>query len=353
VDQDSQRLLATADAAIRDVQRQLQALSAEARLLYQQRLSEWEQCRHSLEQFATLLNSQTIGPQAGFHQDAGSEGRTGLMEDEAQLREKHRDLGERVYQLRQALRLVEASVRCLEGEGCRLEGTNLLRANEAHHAEGDWAGRILQAREQERLRLAREIHDGPAQVLANAVFELEYFERVLDMDPGSVKTHLAQLKSDLRDGLTDVRRSIYNLRPPALNDGDLFAALGKYLQDFGKQFGVSVDPQFPETTARLSLTKELAIFRVFQEALQNVQKHAGATRVVVVARVESNTLEISIEDDGRGFDPSGAALRNSRSLGLVTMRERAELIGGQLEVDTSPGEGTQVTLTVPLDRVAS
>lgn len=350
VDQDDQRLLAAANAAIRDVQHRLQALSAEAKLLYQQQLGEWEQCRHSLEQLAALLNSQTVGIEAGIQREGEPDCRTSLMADEARLRERHAELAEKVFRHRQTHRLLEACTRRLEAEGqWLLEGSSVSAPRDHGHSETDCADRILQAREQERLRLAREIHDGPAQVLANAVFELEYFERLLERDPSSVKEQLAQLKSDIRNGLAEVRRSMYNLRPPSFGDVNLFVALRHYLQDFGSHFGLAVESNLPEARERLSATKEVAIFRVFQEALQNVQKHANASRVVVRGELGPATLQITVEDDGQGFDPVGIETRNPRSLGLITMRERAGLIGGQLEVASSPGQGTRVTLVVPRD----
>ncbi len=352
VDEDDRRLLAAASATIRESQLKLQSLSAEARLLYQQRFSEWEQCRHSLEEFAALLNSQIAG--IGLQQSSEPESRANLMQDEAQLREKHNELAEKVYRLQQTVRLLVAATRCLENESKRLlENGSPSSEGDNRDSQADWADRILQAREQERLRLAREIHDGPAQVLANAVFELEYLQRVLERDPGSINEHLAQLRSDLRHGLTEVRRYIFNLRAPSLSDMGLFVAFRHYLDEFGRHFGIDVESNLPEGKVQISATKEMAIFRVFQEALQNVQKHADASRVAVTGRLGPSALEITIEDNGRGFDLEGVQARQSKNLGLTTMRERAELIGAQLTIAASPGQGTRVVLVVPLERGAS
>ncbi len=209
--------------------------------------------------------------------------------------------------------------------------------------------RVIQAYEQERLRLAREIHDGPAQVLANAIFELEYFERLLDRDPMAVKGQLAQLKRDIRNGLADVRRFILDLRPPALSEMGLFPALSHYVMDYQRQFGIEVDAQLPDTEQRHPATKEVAVFRIVQEALQNVRRHAAASRVIVRGRIEGNALYISVEDNGRGFDPSEVSSRHSRNFGLTSMRERAELIDADLLIESAPGRGTRVALTAPLD----
>ncbi|MGI5835234.1 MAG: sensor histidine kinase [Chloroflexota bacterium] len=349
MDQNDQRLLTAAAAAISDAQNKLQALSTEAKHLYQQRLSEWEQCRHTLEQLAALLNSQTVGIEAGVIQGDEAENRKGLMADEARLRENYAELAEAVFRLRQIDRLLEASARRLEADCQWLqEGSSFDGARDHDQSGADCAIRILQAREQERLRLAREIHDGPAQVLANAVFELEYFERLLENDPAAIKEHLAQLKSDIRNGLTGVRRSIFNLRPPSLSDVDFFVALRRYLEDFGKNFGLKVVASFPDKAERLPPPKDVAIFRIFQETLQNIQKHADAKKISVKCTYGPTTLKIQIEDDGHGFDPAGIEKRNPRSMGIVTMRERAELIDAQLDIHSSPGHGTRVILVVPL-----
>lgn len=208
---------------------------------------------------------------------------------------------------------------------------------------------MIQAYEQERLRLAREIHDGPAQVLANAIFGLEFFEQLLDRDPGAVKAQLAQVKKDLRNGLADVRRFIFDLRPPTLSEIGLFPSLAHYAADYQRQFRITVHARLTDQPHRLHESTEVAIFRIVQEALQNVRRHASASAVSLAGRVEGHSLVITIEDDGRGFDPSEVRGRQSRNFGLTSMRERAELIEADLRIDSSPGHGTRVTLRVPLE----
>lgn len=354
MEEEDQRLLSAAHAVVREGQRKLHALSEEARLLYQQRLREWEQCRHSLEELASLLNSQASLVEADSQPTTNLEARSGLLQLETQLREKHRQMAEDVYQIQRAVRLLNTTVRRLEKESGRLlqggDGFYLARDEES---QADSRERILQAYEQERLRLAREIHDGPAQVLANTIFEMEYVERVADRDPGALRDQLAQLKADMRDGLTEVRRFIFELRPPSLSEVGLFEALQGYLEDFGKHFGLTVEVDLPRTQQRLAATKEVALFRIVQEALQNVQKHAGASKIAVTGKLNSGLLHLSIEDNGRGFALAEVASRQSKNLGLISMRERAELIDAQLEVNSAPGRGTKLVLVVPLGTVSN
>jgi two-component system sensor histidine kinase DegS len=209
--------------------------------------------------------------------------------------------------------------------------------------------RVIHAYEQERLRLAREIHDGPAQILANAIFELEYFEKLLERNPEAVTGQLAQLKKDIRDGLADVRRFIFDLRPPALSEMSLFPALVHYVADYHRQFGIMVDTELQDPEVRLAAAKELAIYRIVQEALQNARKHSAASRIMIKGGTEGRFLHLSIEDNGRGFDPTKLSSRQSRNFGLTSMRERAELIDADLRIESAPGSGTRIILAVPLD----
>jgi signal transduction histidine kinase len=355
VDEEEQRLLAAAYDEIREGQRRLHALTEEARLLYQRRLGEWEQCRHSLEQVTTLLRVHgQPGPpdfERGPEGAAEAEHRTHLLDDEARLRERHAEIAERVYGVQRVARLLGAAIRHLEQQSALLQrGENdPLAMRNGSDPDSNSYDRVIQAYEQERLRLAREIHDGPAQILSNAIFEIEYFERLMERDPDTVRTNLSRLKSDMREGLTEVRRFIFDLRPPVLSEMGLFAALRRYASEFTKHFGISAELDLPESKDRLSPSKEVALFRVAQEALQNVQKHAGASRVTIKGRADQLVMTLSIEDNGRGFDLTRVASRHSRNLGLISMRERAELIGAQLQVTSTPGQGTRISIVVPLD----
>jgi two-component system, NarL family, sensor histidine kinase DegS len=352
VDEQEQRLLVAAYDEIREGQRRLHALAEEARLLYQRRLGEWEQCRHSLEQVSVQLRSHSHHSLPAPDPDpVAFEQRTQLLDSEALLRDRHAEIAERLYGAQRVARLLGAAIRQMEQQSALLqrgEGDTLTIRNGSDPDSNSY-DRMIQAYEQERLRLAREIHDGPAQILANAIFEMEYFERLLERDPDTVKSNLSRLKSDMREGLTEVRRFIFDLRPPALSEMGLFVALRRYAADFEKHFGISMEVDLPDAQERLSSSKEVALFRVAQEALQNVQKHAGASRVTIRGRADQLVMSRSIEDNGRGFDLTRVASRHSRNLGLISMRERAELIGAQLQVASSPGRGTRISIAVPLD----
>lgn len=211
------------------------------------------------------------------------------------------------------------------------------------------SARVLDGIEDERQRLYREVHDGPAQVLTNAIFEIEIFERIADRAQADVRaqllSELASLRAQLRDSLENVRGMIFDLRPPALATLGLSEAMRAYGAEFQSRVGLTVEADLRAGPTGLTPEQELAIYRILQEALQNVQKHAHAHTVKVGWRREAGRWSLSVVDDGVGFDLVRAAKR-SKSYGLVTMRERAEVIGGAFEIHSTPGSGTAIVLSV-------
>lgn len=209
---------------------------------------------------------------------------------------------------------------------------------------------MLESLEAERERLYRDVHDGPAQVLANAIFEIEYLERIADRAPSevrqSLKTELGGLRTHLRSSLDSVRAMIYDLRPPELSELGLAEAMRNYTTEWESRCGIKVLCTLDTTATDMLPQHELAVYRVLQEALQNVHKHAHATTVGVLWQRSSTSWALHITDDGSGFDLVKAA-RRVKSVGLLSMRERAELIGGSLQVQSMPGRGTAVTLLLP------
>jgi two-component system, NarL family, sensor histidine kinase DegS len=215
------------------------------------------------------------------------------------------------------------------------------------------AQRVLESLEAERERLYRDVHDGPAQVLANAMFEVEYLERIADRATGEARTalkaELANLKSQFRASLDAVRGMIYDLRPPVLSELGLAGAIRNYATEYQARYGLRVDCHLDAGETGLEPTQELAIYRVMQEALQNVHKHAQAATVGIVWQKAKDQWLMHCTDDGVGFDIVKVA-RRQRSVGLLAMRERAELIGGRLQVQSTPGQGTAVTLVLPTSK---
>jgi two-component system, NarL family, sensor histidine kinase DegS len=202
--------------------------------------------------------------------------------------------------------------------------------------------RIVQAQEGERQRMAEDIHDGPAQVLTNAIFQVEYLDRILEPGDPAAHAELAFLRDMLRSGLDEVRGFIADLRPPVVDVG-LATAIAERASQLEERHGIAVDVSVDGIDERLTATERASVLRILQEAVQNVRKHAAASRISI--GLEGNTLVIA--DNGRGFDLMRLASGATRNFGLQFMRERAELMGAQLHIESRQGEGTRILLRLP------
>jgi two-component system sensor histidine kinase DegS len=208
------------------------------------------------------------------------------------------------------------------------------------------------AQEAERRRLAREIHDGPAQVLANAIIGLEFVGRSLSSQgdsPRSSAEEIDRVKSAMREGLTEIRRFIFDLRPTMLGQRGLAATTEHYIQTYQHLFPGEIELNVDDDLPRLTPDQEMTAFRVIQESLQNVHRHSRASRTWVSILASDVGLAVGIRDNGVGFRPGSAVSNALSGFGLVGMRERAEVIGAELTVESEPGSGTDVRLTIPLN----
>jgi two-component system sensor histidine kinase DegS len=253
-----------------------------------------------------------------------------------------------------AVRNLESTWLFLERDDTSLIGTDSSLGSGAagdDQAMPGWPAvqmRIVEAQEAERARLAQEIHDGPAQALANAIFQVEFVERVVDREPGMARHELRFLRELLRRELGDVRGFITQLRPPVLAELGLEGAIGDAIEHMRALTGLTIDAEIQVPTEALDDTEQTVVLRVVQEALQNVRKHASASKVTVAARPKGSTWVLEIRDNGRGFDVASAAARGRRNFGLQFMRERAELIGARLDVRSGKDGGTVVRLAIPM-----
>lgn len=208
--------------------------------------------------------------------------------------------------------------------------------------------RVIKALEEERQRIAREIHDGPAQSLANIVLRAELCEQILVKEPDRVKSELTRLKGLARESLQDIRKIIFDLRPVALNEKGLVGVLSHFLADFKERYGVRVDFYAFGQERRFNPSYEVGLFRIIQEALNNVVKHAQASSVVVKLEFLPGQVVALIKDNGKGFEPEAVASEGGH-YGLMIMRERAQLMNGEIQISSSPGQGTDVTITIPVE----
>jgi two-component system sensor histidine kinase UhpB len=202
------------------------------------------------------------------------------------------------------------------------------------------ARQALRVQEGERRRIARELHDEVGQTLTGVMLQLEGLAASI---PDSLRGQLDELRETARRGIEDVRRIAGRLRPEALEDLGLRSALSSLATRFTERTGVLVDRRLEESPP-LQEEDELVVYRVAQEALTNVARHAGARRVELALERRGDEVVLTVSDDGRGL-PAGAV---SSSYGIRGMRERAMLVGGRISIVGVPGSGTRVLLSIPL-----
>jgi signal transduction histidine kinase len=203
--------------------------------------------------------------------------------------------------------------------------------------------RVVGAQELERRRLARELHDETGQALTSILLGLKGVEDARNEEDVRIAT--AQLRELVVTTLQDVRRLAVELRPKALDDFGLVPALERLAETFDEQTGIQVDLEPQLGDERLPSEIETALYRITQEALTNVVKHAQANHVSIVLTRREGSITVLIEDDGRGFTPGDT---REEGLGILGMQERIALVGGQLTVESSPGGGTTLAVEAPL-----
>jgi two-component system sensor histidine kinase DegS len=208
---------------------------------------------------------------------------------------------------------------------------------------------IIQTQEAERLRVSRQIHDGPAQTMTNLVLRAEICERLLDMDPSRAKAELSGLKSVVNTTLQETRRFIFDLRPMILDDLGLEPTLRRYVQQFVDKHKLEVGVVINNIAQRLPNEIEVAVFRIVQEALENVAKHAHAKHAQINLDINGETVIVTVEDDGAGFNPDEVRANDPKRKGLATMRQRVDMFGGKLNVESTVGRGTKLSATLPAD----
>ncbi len=204
---------------------------------------------------------------------------------------------------------------------------------------------IVNAQESERQRLSRQMHDGPAQALSNFILQTEIAMRLLDVDPAQARDELGNLKTSAMGTFQRVRSFIFELRPMMLDDLGLIPTLRKYADAFKEQAGLDVSVTVTGTERRLEPYLEVMIFRAVQELLGNASRHSQATLIKVQVDLGSELIRVSVEDNGKGFSPE--ILKESTNLGLKLIRERAEMLGGSFEVDSTAGSGARIAFAVP------
>lgn len=209
---------------------------------------------------------------------------------------------------------------------------------------------VLQGAEEERQRIARDLHDDTAQSLAALVLRLQMARRSTDEE--TRERLLSELHEELHRASDGVRRILRGLRPPLLEESGLAAALRSHVRSVAQESRLEISVRVADVETELTREEKLALYRIIQEALTNVTRHASATTASVELAVRDEWIVLAVEDDGIGFDAGRPESSHGRGLGIVGMLERAAIIGGVARVESTPGSGTRVTVRLPLKRPA-
>jgi two-component system, NarL family, sensor histidine kinase DegS len=324
---DFDRLQAQSAETVRRAARRVRELGETYRAQFREQLEEWMRLR-------ARIDNPPNPPAAG-------------ASPADRLRTRHDQLGRELATLQVRLKRLDVAARQLELVVSYLASSEPSAVEPTLTDAESMAAvplRIIQAQEGERQRLAEEVHDGPAQVLTNAIFQVEYLDRVLDDSPSTAHAELAFMRTMLRDGLDEVRGFIAQLRPPAVDVG-LGQAIADQAATLASRHDLEISVGVDGIDAGLTPDEKASVLRIVQEALQNVRKHSAATRVEI--GLEHGRLVIG--DNGRGFDVMRLA-SGARNFGLHFMRERAELMGSTLQIESRQGEGTRILLDLPRQR---
>jgi len=273
-----------------------------------------------------------------------------LQEQEKHLRQRRSELERSLKRLSGTVEKAEALVTKISVVLQFLEGT-LDQINvklEDFQKQQQLGLKIILAQEEERRRLAREIHDGPAQAMANIVLRAEYCEQLMIHDIDKLQPELEGLKDLTRNTLQDIRKIIFDLRPMSLDDLGLAGGVRRLLEDFQVRHNLPVNFLLFGSERRYSRPLELAVFRIIQEALNNVQKHAEAKKATVKLELRPQRVYAVIRDDGKGFDSETEVSDNDDHYGLLNMRERAQVLKGDLNVKSVIGKGTEISVAIPV-----
>ncbi|KOR76278.1 sensor histidine kinase [Paenibacillus solani] len=282
---------------------------------------------------------------------------TQLQLDLMIYREKEMYLKARRDELQKRVRNVENSVERAESIGSQMgvvleylsgELGQVSRIIESAKNRQVIGLKIILAQEEERKRISREIHDGPAQLLANLVLRTEIVERMLaKQEFKMVQDEIVDLKGQVRSSLEEMRKVIFNLRPMALDDLGLIPTLRKYVHDYEEKAKIRTIFETRGKEHRLSSAMEAAIYRLVQEALSNAAKHAYPTYVLVEITYQAQLVKIVVHDNGLGFNVNLLEQKSKDHFGLIGMRERVELLEGRMEIESAENQGTKIVIHIP------
>lgn len=270
-----------------------------------------------------------------------------LREQEQYLRKKRDDLERRLIGLSKTIERagdLASKISVIENY-LQVDFLQVNEMIETAKEKQEFGLKIIEAQEEERRKLSREIHDGPAQMLANILLRSEIVERTMqERSIEAAVTEIHSVRKMIRSSLYEVRRIIYDLRPMALDDLGLIPTIRKYIANLADYHQIEIDFVVIGEEKRLQQKYEVALFRLMQESVQNALKHASPRRIQIKLQIQQDFIVMVVKDDGKGFDIN---IKKSDSFGLMGMRERVEMLEGEMEITSKPNAGTTVIIKMP------
>jgi two-component system sensor histidine kinase DegS len=337
--------------------------------LIQEGQKEHDQIQKELKEIDVLIRQSTTEVEKLAQRNTQIAGRVRQMEmnidtypreDIRELYAAAHEAQMRLFMMRSQLEQLQTRQQNLELQGQRLsrvvELAGQIAPADVVRAPGGPPGsqsdivRVIEAQENERQRLARQMHDGPAQSLTNLILQAEICERLFDTDPIQARVELGNLKNATNATFQKIRDFILTLRPMMLDDLGLMPTLKQYVQDFEEKTKLATNFTVMGREGRLPSHVEVALFRMIQELLTNIHTHAHATHAQVTLDFQNGIVSASIEDDGSGFDVGEvqSPSQQRKGLGLPTIQERAEMLGGRVQIESRIGRGTKIRIELPV-----
>jgi two-component system sensor histidine kinase DegS len=300
-------------------------------------------------------NTQALGQERALKNNFETQPRDYIRE----VFENLNDVQQRLFTMRGQLEKLQSDQRNLERLAEFLErlidlagvSRSLPSINKSRPKESDLSSiiRVIQTEEAAKQSLVREMHDGPASSLSNFILQAEICQRFFDVNPDRAKTELNALKSAAASTFSDIKDFIFDLRPMMLDDLGVVPTLRRYVESFQEKNGVTVPITVTGVERRLESHIEVTIFRGVQELLSNALSHAQATQIQVLLDLNQDQILAVVEDNGSGFNVEDALNNNNRTIGLTSLRERIEMLGGELNIQSSLGQGARIEFTIPVE----
>lgn len=267
-----------------------------------------------------------------------------IQKDSEKLELEISNLNEHLAELEDVLKNVRENTRATEDKEILIEEDETFRK------------KILETQELERQRIARELHDSIVQSLTGIVHKIEFCSKLMDMDTVRCKLELQTMSKMVRKIIEDMRQVIYNLRPMSLDDIGLDVTLEQEVTKLQNTGNFLVDYQTEGTSPRLSPLISLTVLRIVQEACTNIMKHANAHHIKILVSYESKKINLQIKDDGCGFDVESIQhlhRDDGSGFGISMMKERVYLLSGKIKIESVVGEGTMISVEIPIDKEES